>query len=87
MRAAPILAAIVALALLVSACGGDEDTLESLAGTPASVHIVKDVETMAKACAKENKKTHEAAVKAYASDVRERRFPGTENVYPMKKAQ
>jgi 3-methyl-2-oxobutanoate hydroxymethyltransferase len=29
----------------------------------------------------------EAAVKAYASDVRERRFPGTENVYPMKKAQ
>jgi 3-methyl-2-oxobutanoate hydroxymethyltransferase len=29
----------------------------------------------------------EAAVKAYASDVRERRFPGIENVYPMKKAQ
>ena len=29
----------------------------------------------------------EAAVKAYASDVRERRFPGSENVYPMKKAQ
>jgi len=29
----------------------------------------------------------EAAVMAYASDVRERRFPGTENVYPMKKAQ
>jgi 3-methyl-2-oxobutanoate hydroxymethyltransferase len=29
----------------------------------------------------------EAAVKAYAGDVRERRFPGTENVYPMKKAQ
>jgi 3-methyl-2-oxobutanoate hydroxymethyltransferase len=28
----------------------------------------------------------EAAVKAYAADVRERRFPGTENVYPMKKA-
>ena len=67
MRAAPILAAIVALAILVSACGGDEDTLESLAGTPASVHIVKDVETMAKACAKENKKTREAAVKAYAN--------------------
>jgi hypothetical protein len=67
VRAALILAAIVALAILVSACGGDEDTLESLAGTPASVHIVKDVETMAKACAKENKKTHEAAVKAYAN--------------------
>jgi len=29
----------------------------------------------------------EAAVTAYASDVRERRFPGAENVYPMKKAQ
>jgi 3-methyl-2-oxobutanoate hydroxymethyltransferase len=27
----------------------------------------------------------EAAVKAYASDVRERRFPGIENVYSMKK--
>ena len=26
-------------------------------------------------------------VKAFAGDVRERRFPGTENVYPMKKAQ
>lgn len=29
----------------------------------------------------------EAAVEAYARDVRERRFPGAENVYPMKKAQ
>jgi len=28
----------------------------------------------------------EAAVKAYASDVRTRRFPGAENVYTMKKA-
>jgi 3-methyl-2-oxobutanoate hydroxymethyltransferase len=28
----------------------------------------------------------EAAVKAYASDVRTRKFPGTENVYQMKKA-
>ena len=28
----------------------------------------------------------EAAVKAYADDVRERRFPGLENVYQMKKA-
>src|ERR1700761_4494183 len=28
----------------------------------------------------------EAAVKDYASDVRERRFPGAENVYQMKKA-
>ena len=29
----------------------------------------------------------EAAVRAYAADVRDRRFPGVENVYPMKKAQ
>ena len=29
----------------------------------------------------------ELAVQAYAKDVRERRFPGAENVYPMKKAQ
>jgi 3-methyl-2-oxobutanoate hydroxymethyltransferase len=29
----------------------------------------------------------EDAVKAYASDVRDRSFPGTENVYQMKKAQ
>jgi len=29
----------------------------------------------------------EAAVKAYAEDVRARAFPGEENVYPMKKAQ
>ena len=29
----------------------------------------------------------EEAVQAYARDVRERRFPGVENVYPMKKAQ
>src|SRR5215469_3467211 len=28
----------------------------------------------------------EEAVEAYARDVRERRFPGAENVYPMKKA-
>ena len=31
--------------------------------------------------------TIEAAVKAYAADVRSRAFPGVENVYPMKKAQ
>jgi hypothetical protein len=65
VRAVPILAVVVALAILVSGCGGDEDTLESLAGTPASVHIVNDVETMAKACAEETKKARQAGVKAY----------------------
>jgi 3-methyl-2-oxobutanoate hydroxymethyltransferase len=29
----------------------------------------------------------EVAVRSYAEDVRARRFPGAENVYPMKKAQ
>ncbi len=29
----------------------------------------------------------EAAVEAYATDVRERRFPGVENVYPMKRVK
>ena len=67
MRAVPILAVIVALAILVSGCGGDENTLESLAGTPASVHIVNDVETMAKACPSETKKAREAGIKAYTN--------------------
>ncbi|HEX3362615.1 MAG TPA: hypothetical protein VHS74_16600 [Solirubrobacterales bacterium] len=67
MRAVPILAAVVALAILVGGCGGDENTLESLAGTPASVHIVNDVEAMAHACAKKSKKAREAAVKAYTN--------------------
>jgi hypothetical protein len=67
VRAFAAIAAIVAVAILVSGCGGDENTLESLAGTPASIHIVKDVEAMAKACAKEDKQTREAAVKAYTN--------------------
>ncbi len=67
MRAIPILAAVVALAILLGGCGGDENTLESLAGTPASVHIVNDVETMANACAKQTKKARQAGVKAYTN--------------------
>lgn len=67
MRAILILAAVAALAILLAACGGDENTLESLAGTPASVHIVNDVETMAHACAKKDEETREAAVKAYTN--------------------
>jgi hypothetical protein len=67
MRTRPLpLAAIAALALIVSGCGGSEETLESLAGTPAAISIVKDVEAMAHACKEPSKKTHQAGVKAYA---------------------
>jgi hypothetical protein len=67
VRAALTLAALVAVATLVAGCGGDENKLESLAGTPASTHIVNDVETMAHACAQQNKKTRQAGVKAYTN--------------------
>ena len=60
------LAAIATLALLVGGCGGDETTLESLAGTPAAIKIVKDVEAMAHACKEPSKESHQAGVKAYA---------------------
>jgi hypothetical protein len=59
------LAAIVTLALLISGCGGDENTLESLAGTPAAIHIVKDVEAMSRACQKKTAKARAAGVKAF----------------------
>jgi hypothetical protein len=67
VRAALPLAAIVALALLLSACGGDENTLESLAGTPAAVHIVNDVEAMAHACKKGTHKAREAGVAGFTN--------------------
>jgi PBP1b-binding outer membrane lipoprotein LpoB len=67
VRAVPILAVIVALAILLSGCGGDENTLESLAGTPASTHIVKDVEAMAHACAQKSQKTRQAGIEAYTN--------------------
>jgi hypothetical protein len=67
VRAALPLAAIVAIALLLSACGGDENTLESLAGTPAAVHIVNDVEAMAHACKKQTDKARETGVKAFTN--------------------
>jgi hypothetical protein len=57
--------AILAVALFLTGCGGSEDTLESLAGTPAAVKIVKDVETMAHACSKPSKKARQAGLKAY----------------------
>lgn len=65
MRALFPLAAIATLALLVGGCGGDEATLESLAGTPAAIKIVKDVEAMAHACKAPSKEAHRAGVKAY----------------------
>jgi hypothetical protein len=65
VRRLPSLAVIVAIALLVAGCGGSGTTLESLAGTPAAIHIVEDVEAMAHACSKPGKKSRQAGVKAY----------------------
>jgi hypothetical protein len=57
--------AIVAIGLLAGGCGSSGTTLESLAGTPAAVNIVKDVEAMAHACAKPSKEARQAGIKAY----------------------
>jgi hypothetical protein len=65
VRALFPLAAIALLGLLLTGCGGSGTTLESLAGTPAAVHIVEDVEAMAHACAKPGEKTREAGVKGF----------------------
>jgi hypothetical protein len=65
VRALP-LAAIIAV-LLLAGCGSDESRLESLAGTPAAVHIVNDVETMAHACQKQTKKARQAGLKAFTN--------------------
>jgi hypothetical protein len=67
VRALLPLAAIVALALLFAGCGSEEDTLESLAGTPAAIHIVNDVEAMAHACKQQTKVAREAGVKAFTN--------------------
>lgn len=64
MRRLIPLASIVVV-MLLAGCGGSGTTLESLAGTPAAINIVKDVEAMAHACAKPSKKTRQAGVKAY----------------------
>jgi hypothetical protein len=53
-------------AVFLVGCGGNDATLESLAGTPAAINIVKDVETMAHACKKPSKGSHQAGVKAYS---------------------
>ncbi|MBS1888958.1 MAG: hypothetical protein JSU06_17410 [Actinobacteria bacterium] len=67
MRLLLPLAAIISLALAAAGCGGEENTLESLAGTPAAIHIVKDVEAMANACKNPSKKSHQAGVAGYAN--------------------
>jgi hypothetical protein len=66
VRALPSFAAIAALALLLTGCGGSDDTLESLAGTPSAIKIVRDVETMAHACKEPGKQSRRAGVEAYA---------------------
>jgi hypothetical protein len=60
------LAAIAVLALFVAGCGGGDETLESLAGTPAAISIVKDVEAMAHACKGPSRQSRQAGVKAYS---------------------
>ena len=66
MRALLPIAAVALVGLLVAGCGGGEsNTLESLAGTPASIHIVKDVEVMAHSCKAQSKKAQKAGLAAY----------------------
>jgi 3-methyl-2-oxobutanoate hydroxymethyltransferase len=63
-----------------AACDGQVLVMEDMLGlNPNPPKFVREYAKLGPAI--------EAAVQAYASDVRERRFPGTENVYPMKKAQ
>jgi hypothetical protein len=59
------LPAIFAVALLLSGCGSSGTTLESLAGTPAAVHIVNDVEAMAHACRQKTARARQAGLAAY----------------------
>ena len=61
-----LVAALAATSLLVAGCGGSDETLESLAGTPAAINIVKDVEAMAHACKQPSKNSRQAGVKAYS---------------------
>lgn len=63
-----------------AACDGQVLVLEDMLGlNPNPPKFVRQYAQMGPAI--------EEAVAAYTSDVRERRFPGAENVYPMKKAQ
>ena len=63
-----------------AACDGQVLVMEDMLGlNPNPPKFVREYASLGPAI--------EAAVKAYAADVRSRAFPGTENVYPMKKAQ
>jgi 3-methyl-2-oxobutanoate hydroxymethyltransferase len=60
------------------ACDGQVLVLEDMLGlNPSPPKFVRRYAELGPAI--------ESAVRAYAQDVRERRFPGAENVYPMKK--
>ena len=60
-------------------CDGQVLVLEDMLGlNPNPPKFVREYARLGQAI--------EEAVEAYAGDVRERRFPGAENVYPMKKA-
>ena len=62
-----------------AACDGQVLVMEDMLGlNPNPPKFVREYASLGPAI--------EAAVKAYAQDVRNRAFPGTENVYPMKKA-
>jgi 3-methyl-2-oxobutanoate hydroxymethyltransferase len=62
-----------------AACDGQVLVMEDMLGlNPNPPKFVREYANLGPAI--------EAAVKAYAEDVRGRRFPGVENVYPMKKA-
>jgi 3-methyl-2-oxobutanoate hydroxymethyltransferase len=63
-----------------AACDGQVLVMEDMLGlNPNPPKFVREYANLGPAI--------EAAVKAYAADVRDRRFPGVENVYAMKKAQ
>jgi 3-methyl-2-oxobutanoate hydroxymethyltransferase len=63
-----------------SACDGQILVMEDMLGlNPHPPRFVREYANLGPAI--------ETAVKTYAADVRERRFPGAENVYPMKQAR
>jgi hypothetical protein len=67
VRALLPIAAIALVGLLLAGCGGSEDVKESLAGTPAAVNIVNDVEAMSNACEKGTKGAREAGIKGFTN--------------------